>query len=195
MKISYSRHQELFGAILAEACIGLALLTFTWIIISYSLYMGDNHIRTAMAARHAAWLRGEKGGDVSDKSKEPTAADIEGWFFYEKDLTQVSFSRGELPLETLMGGDRDKYGGKAGKGPYLAKVTYGIQPDDLSSTTTFPFTLLKTHVPFMPSSLMGNVLSVSSTCQWDEVGNPWKTWAEALSGLWDQLKKIISGIL
>jgi|GEM_PF-4978905 len=173
------------GQVMVEACIGLALLIFIWIAASFAMYMGTNRIRTAMAARHAAWLKGS--------GKTPTVELIESNFFFEGGVTRIETGEGEGIASLLSGGDQTTYG-EAGRGPFKAKVTFGITPADVNSTTVFPFVLMRTQLPMMPPSLMEGFLSVESECQWDEVGDTWSEWADALRGVWNAVKSEIVGI-
>jgi len=172
---------------MAEACIGLALMVFAWIIISYCLYMGNNHISTAMAARYAAWSKGAAG-----ENSTPSAATIEPLFFHQTGLMKLSYCKGVMPLQTITGGF-SKDSGTGGNGPYMATVTYGITADEVSSTTRYPFSLLKVRVPYMTEdAVLSDYLKVESQCQWDEVGNTWTSLGEALTGLWNTLKDTVS---
>ena len=67
-----------------------------------------------------------------------------------------------------------------------------MDEDAVQSTAVFPFTLMNTHLPFMPDSMMASFLSVSSTNQWDAVGNTWNDPGSAVSGIWDQIVKTVS---
>lgn len=172
------------GQVIAESCIGVAIMTFTWILLVYSTYMGTNYIRTAMAARHAAWMKGAQNTEVS-------TAQLDQWFFYDSGLTKVEYGKGLGVGDLFSGttGDRKTYG-DAGNGPFLARVTFGVA--DTNSLTKFPFVLLKTSVPIMPAPLLDKGLSVKSWCQWDEVSNPWTSWGEALKGIWNAITSAVS---
>ena len=77
-RASRCRRRTLAGQILAEAAIGLALMAFTWILVSYVNYMCNNRIRTNMTARYSAWLSGN-GAD-------PTAnGSVAQYFFMNND--------------------------------------------------------------------------------------------------------------
>jgi len=56
------------GQMMPEACIGLALMAFVWVVSAYSLFMANNSIRTEMAARYAAWYQGASGGSAVSAS-------------------------------------------------------------------------------------------------------------------------------
>src|SRR5580765_7232713 len=71
------------GSILTEACIGLALLVFTWVVVAYHTFMTDNRIRTAMASRHAAWMVAKTPGMDAARLK----AEITSDFFYQTNVT------------------------------------------------------------------------------------------------------------
>jgi hypothetical protein len=184
MKILCSHRRTRSGQILAEACIGLALMVFAWIVITYLLFMGNNQIRTTMAARHAAWYRGAG-------TTEATAGQIDQWFFYQSGLSKVEYSKGKGIFDVLAGGSADasKYSADE-DGPWIATVTFGIS--DVNSASQFPFTMLKTHVPFMPDSALTQGLSVKAFCQWDEVGNTWTSPGAALKGIFDAIKQVFT---
>jgi hypothetical protein len=166
---------------MTEACLGLAMMTFTWIMMTYSFYMGNNQIRSLMAARYAAWFAGAGFTDSSDTPTEVTAAQLDQLFFFEPGLSKVETLQ-EDGIGSLLPGDASKFFADA-EGPFKRKVTFGLT--DLNGSTPFPFDLLKTGVPFMPSSMVTNGLSVSSSCQWDAVGATWRSAGAALKGILD----------
>ncbi len=186
MRIRLSPPQGRGGQVLAEACIGLSLVTFAWILITYSLFMANNHIRTEMAARHAAWYKGTTG-------KEMTQTQLDQWFFFQTNLAKVKYEQG-AGIGTVLGlsGNGPSFLDEDGF-PTKATVTFG--PGDPAHATMFPFDLLKTEVPFMPNSMLTNCLSVSASCEWDHVGETWNTPGAALSAVWNMLKGIISQVL
>ncbi|MDR3457097.1 MAG: hypothetical protein P4N60_06595 [Verrucomicrobiae bacterium] len=140
------------GAILAEACIGLALLVFLWILVSYVTYMSNNRIRTVMAARDSAWLSGN--------GQNPTAqGSIAGSFFSGDDVNVAQVqSSVRVPLSP--------------GNPYFTpavcsnSVTFGMSVSDLKQSTQFPFVLMNMQVPFMPEAMLTNFTSVSGHCAW-----------------------------
>ncbi len=175
------------GQVMIEAAIGLALLAFAWIMLSYSMFMATNDIRTVMAARYASWYRGASGNAA-------TADQIDHAFFYQSGLSKVEYGPGQGIADLLSSGGNiastaSKYSGDE-NGPFMAKVTFG--PSSLSSTNQFPFDLLTTEVPLMPNSYLTNCLSVFSTCQWDGVGDTWRSPGQAFKGIVDSLKAIVS---
>lgn len=177
------RRDPCSGQVLAESCIGLALMVLVWILVVFTTYMGTNQIRTAMACRHAAWLKGSEGGTAS-------TAQLDQWFFYDTGLSKVEYLNG-LGVGDLFGtvsGDRKTYS-DAGQA-VMARVTYGVA--NTNSLNKFPFVLLKSQVPLMPRPMMDQALSVNTSCQWDEVGNTWTTWAEALKGIWNAIVSTVS---
>ena len=180
------------GQVMVEAVIALSLLVFAWIIFTFSTYMSTNQIRTAMAARHAAWLKGN--------GEDPSTEAIASNFFYQAELVNVEVGKGS-GIGDLIGGSKvaemDEFA-DADEGPYAARVTFGITTADVASVTSFPFTLMRTELPFMPPSLMTEFLQVESTCQWDDVGETWTDWEKALSGVlktfWNEVKSALGGI-
>lgn len=182
MKRIHSRRPTSSGQVMAEACIGLSLMAFTWIIVTYSLYMADNKIRTVMAARHAAWYFGATQG------KQMTINQLDQDFFYQSGVSNVAYSQGK-GIPDLFGSsgvpaNATKYSGYNG---VVATITYGPN-DPHDAANPFPFSLLNTQVPFMPDSFLTNCVSVSSSCQWDIVGDTWSTPGEAWAGIIGVLK-------
>jgi hypothetical protein len=183
MKTRFSSRRCCRGQVLAEACIGLSLVTFAWIMITYSLFMANNHIRTEMAARHAAWYKGTTGNDM-------TPAQLDQMFFYQSNVAKVVYSQGEGIGSVIgLGGNGPSFLDEPGF-PTKATVTFG--PIDAAHATQFPFDLLNTQVPLMPNSMLTNCLSVSASSQWDHVGETWNTPGAALSAVFNSLKGIVS---
>lgn len=162
------------GQVMVEACVALALLIFTWILIAVSTFMGTNQVRATMAARHAAWLKGNQ----SKITTEALQTNIRDGFFYQGDMAKVEFIEPVSAWDAITGNEKlDKVLGD-GKGPFRPVVSFGIETNELETTGEFPFTLMKTDLPFMPSPFMGEFLKVEAACQWDEVGDAWdgKSW-------------------
>ncbi|HTR43690.1 MAG TPA: hypothetical protein VMH87_18920 [Pseudomonadales bacterium] len=182
MKILYTQRRRETAQILVEACIGLSLMVFTWILLSYSLYMANNKIRTEMAARYAAWYTGNNNGTM------PAASQIDQYFFFQSNLSTVTnetpdnmstfisqLSGGLIPSEFTS--FLNLSDGTSANGPFRVQVTYGVT-DPSSSGNPFPFSILQTHVPFMTNSMM-SIYSVNSTCQWDGDSDTWNTASQA----------------
>jgi hypothetical protein len=186
MKISISSTARSRGQVLTEAAIGLSLVTFAWIVVTYCLFMANNHIRAEMAARHAAWYKGTTGNDM-------TQAQLDQMFFFQTNVAKVVYSQGEGIGSLIgLGSGGPSFLDENGF-PTKATVTFG--PSDAAHATEFPFDLLNTQVPFMPSSMLTNALSVSATSQWDHVGETWTTADKALSAVFNTLKGIVSKVL
>jgi hypothetical protein len=168
---------------LVEACVGLAIMTFVFLLAGFLVWMSGNKIRTAMAARHAAWLMGNGQAPTKDKIEED--------FFYDEFVT-VQPIEAIGALDALTGGDdrQNAYSG-AGNGPFRYKVNFGIETNALDATTDYPFTWMKIQLPFMPKSELRHFVKVSSVCQWDEVGKTWTDWVDAIKWVWDE---IVGGI-
>jgi hypothetical protein len=143
---------------MAEAAIGLALLTFVWILVSYVNYMGINRIRTNMAARHSAWLSGH-GAD-------PTANGlITSNFFVGNDANLVTVSPPVTNEMKPLGVNIDLSElGLPDANVCSNTVSFGIT--NVNSSSPFPFNLLMVNVPFMPSTSLTNFTMVSSHCAW-----------------------------
>lgn len=155
-----SRRQTAAGSIMAEAAIGLALLTFVWILVVYVNYMGINRIRTNMAARHSAWLSGH-GGD-------PQASGFATNFFVGNDARLVTVAQPVKNSLSLFGISIDPnllVGASADI--YSNSISFGV--DNVDSTSPFPFNLLVVNVPFMPKNTLQSFTSftkVTSHSAW-----------------------------
>jgi len=143
--------------------------------------MADNRIRTAMASRHAAWMVGHNP-DLLDNLPS-VASHLDSHFFYQPNLVKVERLERSESGGLNLSGVINTIIEKADKGQFRMKVTYGITPEQVNTTTTFPFTLMKTKLPFMTSSVMTNCLSVDTACQWAEVGNTWESIGDIVKDL------------
>lgn len=177
------------GAVLTEACIGISLMSLSWILMTFSFYMANNHIRTLMASRYAAWFAGANLKDGADSTTDVTPAKIDQLFFFQSGLTKVE-SVPEETIGSLLSGNAGNVAADAG--PFKRKVSFGVA--DLSGNVPFPFDMLRTHLPFMPESGFTNTM-VSSSCQWDGIGATWETAGSAFEGVLNQLTGIFGGHL
>ena len=167
------RHRLESGQILAEAAIGLSLLAFLWILMAFMTYMANNRIRTAMAARDAAWLQ----------SNGESLTGVPSMFFSGNEVALAKVSQVQQVSFGAVGGP---WGGSV----WSTTVTFGVQPGSLSGTSQFPFDLLNVHVPFMgkesaaggPNGL-GQLSSVNSVCAWpSDTSDTWTSLSDALIG-------------
>jgi len=167
------------GQVMAEACLAIALLAFTWITASFAAFMNTNHIRTAMAARHAAWMHGNGGS--------PTPDNIGSDFFFQGGVVDVQQIQSVGIGEFIAGkADTQKYNGQ-GNGPFRYTVSFGMDKADINTTTNYPFVLLKTELPFMPPSLPDRYIKVQSSCQWEEVNSTWTSLWTAIGWFFEQI--------
>jgi hypothetical protein len=188
---STARHGE-SGQVLTEAALGLSLLSLTWILVCFTSFMATNHIRTTMAARYAAWYRGEFG-------RAPTTDQLEQYFFYQglvdiQPTEPVGMLDLYADLRTL---DQVQLTTAAdASGPNRTTVTFGVSNLQSPESDQFPFVLLKTRLPFMPESAPESlgILKVSSSCQWEETGKPWNDPKEAVSYIWQLVKAEVSKV-
>jgi hypothetical protein len=202
MKISFHRpsgrraRQNCAGEIMAEAAIGLSLMAFVWILISYIFYMGDYKIRTEMAARYAAWYQGATSG--SSAGSTPATAQLDSNFFYQTGLSTVTSKVGENLANPFTGTNSTAASAEISDsgGPFLVTVTFGVT-DPTSTSNPYPFDLLSTQVLFngWTNTMFANFFSVSSSCQWDEIGNTWNTPGEAFSGLINMVEQAVESFL
>ena len=60
----------------------------------------------------------------------------------------------------------------------------------------YPFGLMKARIPFMPSIVLTNYLSVKSSAAWPaDVDNTWTDRGEALKGVLSEIANSVGGIL
>jgi hypothetical protein len=189
MKLLSELNRRRLGQVLAEACIGLSLMVFAWIIITYSLYMANNSIRTEMAARYAAWYQANNPANQENGVNMPaTGEQLDQYFFYQSGLSSVQQLTPPILIAQLFQSDvmptnTQTYSGN--DNPVYVQVTYGVTTP--TSSSPFPFSLLSVQVPLMPNSTLG-VYSVNSSCQWDYDSDLWTNASQALNGVWDTLK-------
>lgn len=143
---------------MAEAAIGLALMSLTWILVAFATFLATNHLRTNMASRDAAWYQGETAGGLLSQDQ------INDWFFFQK-LARVDCETGAGFVQAFA----------KVSGPYRANVSFGASSLEDPNAATFPYVLLKTRLPFMPATApdSGRIPTLGSTCQWDGVGEVW----------------------
>ncbi|MEI6166887.1 MAG: hypothetical protein WCS52_06810 [bacterium] len=170
------------GQALVEACIGLALMALTWVLISHVCYMRINHVRTVMAARHAAWMMGHNAD----------AGGIAGSFFYGRD---VNFAHIAAPEGLNLSAIGPGWSG-ADATAQRATVTFGITAEEFEKPDVYPFALMKIQIPFMPSLALTNYLSESSSAVWPaDVENTWPDRSDALKGVLSQIAGSVGTIL
>jgi len=170
------------GQALVEACIGMALMALTWVLITHVSTMRTNHVRTVMTARHAAWLMGHNAD----------AGGVVGNFFSPADAGYAAVAAPEsLNLSAI--GEGWKGATATGK---RATVSYGVSLETLEQTNAYPFVLMKAELPFMPNMILTNYLSVKSSCAWPaDVDNTWTDRTEALKGVFSEIANSVGGIL
>ena len=177
-----SRASSVSGQALVEACIGLALMALTWVLISHVCYMRINHVRTVMAARHAAWMMGHNAD----------AGGIAGSFFYGRD---VNFAHIAAPEGLNLSAIGPGWSG-ADATAQRATVTFGITAEEFEKPDVYPFALMKIQMPFMPSLALTNYLSESSSAAWPaDVENTWPDRSDALKGVLSQIAGSVGTIL
>ncbi len=202
------------GQAMVEACIGMALICFVWVTIWFMTYMANNQIKTAMAARHAAWQVGN--------GATPSEAAIVKNFFYNlpTNMSLVKINAGYPPLGIggLIGdipdppppgggghghghghggggGDEDEIDmgladGITGNGPFAVEIKFGVEADMIGKTNLpLPFAYLDVDFPYMPKSNLWYYMEARTVCQWEEVHDTWQ------SGLIDVLGNLLSEVL
>ena len=153
------RKQKLAGSIMAEAAIGLSLMVFVWILVSYVNYMSNNRIRANMSARYSAWL---SGNGVSGTANSSSAQ----YSFMNNDtkLVAVSSVKNNLSfigvsVPSIIVPD-----------PMIYSNTVTFGTNNVNSSSPFPFNMLLVRVPFMPDMLT-NFTTVSAHCAWPDVSD------------------------
>lgn len=171
------------GQAMTEAAIGLALMAFAWALCYFSTYMVNHAGRCAIAARHAAWSKGN-GVEVS---ADTLRADL----FHDNQLL--------VRLNTWADPTSDASGKLSSN--VITDYIFGIFPDiqkaevsfgvnDGDSATTWPFTLTRTRFPFMPDSTMPTIMQVLVHCEWDTVAETWDDLTDILKGILGDLMPI-----
>lgn len=192
MKIWSSIRRKVSGQVLAEACIGLSLMTFTWIMISYSLYMANYSIRTEMAARYAAWYQ------ANDNGTAVTPAQLDQYFFFQSGLSSLTNINPPALIGNVIEGNMPtnaaSYSNGDGSQPFMVSVGFGVTTPQ--TTSPFPFNLFSAgvQVPLMPSNSL-SVYQVYSICQWDDDCDVWTNASQAFSGLWNTIESSVSSFM
>ena len=188
MKLLVAPNRKRSGQIMAEACIGLALMVFTWLIVTYSLYMANNHIRTEMAARYAAWYAGNNNGTA------PTPANIDQYFFFQSGLSVVHNWQAEGIADALTGATppANSYtsDGSGNNGPWRMAVEFGLVDPNMSPIP-YPFNMVRS-VPFMGDP--GFSIGDRDACQWDGDSDTWSDWSDAAKGVWNALSSNVKDL-
>jgi hypothetical protein len=151
------------GEILAEAAIGLSLLVFVWILVLYVSYMCNNRLRTNMAGRYSAWLSGN-GVDPTANNGAIIAAN----FFMGDDTKLVEVAPSATSGISVFGITLPSISGIPGLVPDICSnsVTFGMPLSQVSETANFPFILMNSQVPYMPSTVLSNFTIVTSHSAW-----------------------------
>lgn len=167
------------GQAMTEAAIGLSLMGFVWVMIIFITWMASNQIRTAMAARHAAWMAGN-GGNPTDDTIAPH-------FFYEEGPCSV-VSNNAVDMSNLLGGGviggivgtiLNSMGGQR----FGYTVSYGLAEADVATTSIYPFNLIGAVFPFVGESKIGSYLNVESSCQWEDVNQTWDDMSDVIESI------------
>lgn len=154
------------GQALTEAAIGMSLMAFAWVLIYFASYMVNHSGRCAIAARHAAWSKGN-GVEVSADSLR---GDV---FFDNLPMVRLATTAEQSTDATgnLSGNDIVREILELFPDIHKADVDFGVA--DGGEATTWPFTLTKTQFPFMPDSTMPALMNTSAHCEWDSVTDTW----------------------
>jgi hypothetical protein len=175
---------------MAEAAIGLSLMAFVFILVVYIFYMCDYQIRSEMAARYAAWYQGASSGTAASTTQ------VDAGCFFQTGQSTVSEGTPDNIGNLLTGANSSQAQSYTPdeNGPYMVIVKFGVS-DPNSTSNPFPFSLLATQVPFMTNSMFANFFSVSSQCQWDEIGNTWTSPGAAFQGIISTVESSVESFL
>lgn len=176
------------GQALTEAVIMLALLGFAWALTSYALFMSNNGIKSAMMARHAAWM---KGNGLDSQSQASTL----GTQFFDTDY----YKFGELSKVT--NSDGSTAGGlfSAGSDKWLgylltwtpdirhSQTDFGVDNRGQAQGKPIPFAYVNVEFPFMPETVADDMLKVTTHCEWEQVDETWDSLGGMLSSIMSSL--------
>lgn len=160
------------GQALVEAAIGLSLMAFAWTLAFYAAYMVNHAGQCVVAARYAAWSNGN--------GREIDAPTIRTELFKDNS-SLVQLETGEILASgnsSLLGKSSDIVQAIGNlifsvfPRIHQATVTFGVAPDQ--EPHPWPFSLLSVQFPFMPEPRLTEWMTVSATCEWDEVHSTWQ---------------------
>ena len=160
------RLEKTSGQALTEAAIMLSLLAFAWMMASYMTFMTQNGIRTASAARHAAWMLGN--------GLTPSSFSIEDDFYVLH--LQPGHAR-NVSLNTSIekafppGSVAPFLGGLTTGGIYevkQAEVVYSVF--SMQGSKKYPYRALNMDLPLMLEKANDpNILTTTAICQWPDM--------------------------
>lgn len=160
------RKRSSAGQILGEAVIGLSLIVFTWIVVTYVNYMCNNRIRTNMAARFSAWLAGS-GVTPAANGSVPSS------FFLSNDTNLVTVSSTKNNL-SLLGISLPSI---IVPDPYIYSNSVTFGTNNITSSSPFPFDTLVVSVPFMPTgNILTNFTTVTGHCAWPDISDTYNSY-------------------
>ena len=184
------------GQAMTEAVVTLSLLGMTWVLLFYASYMGNNRIRCAVGARHAAWAAGNAVAVDQDVIRNKVF-----WTNQDKVTLTADTRRGSAQDNSNV---QDGLDGAAGSGVtgtvidgivgairtifppiHTAIVKFGVD-DAAGAAGTFPFVLMNTKFPFMEETSFG-LFSIECYCEWDEVSNTWDSVGDIFESIIDGL--------
>ncbi len=168
------------GQSMTEAAIGMSLMAFAWCLMFVAAYMVNNADRCAVAARHAAWSKGN-GVDVNEASlaSEVFLGNL-SLVKLEESTEQTSDASGQLSGNAIVEALLSMF-------PDIQKadVTFGTEGGAVPST--WPFVFMNTQYPFMPESKVASLLSVSSHSEWDTVTENWDSIGSIFESIVDSM--------
>lgn len=163
---------------LVEGCIGLVLMTLTLMLVYVFGFQVVNRERCLLAARHAAWIRGNGQGQLLQRKDFRTK--LASSFFHQTDIVKF-----ETEHKTL----RDQLP-PFSNDVTIDRVLFGMTRNELSSRPSaqvpFPLSLMRVKLPIVyevfPDELVDLISQVSAECAWYEVGDSWEGWGSLVKG-------------
>ena len=136
------RRDKTAGQALTEATLMLSLLAFTWMAAGYMTFKTQNGIRTAMGARHGAWMRAH--------GTDPSGGQTEDDFFAHTGIASLNAQNSETV--TLPGEFAALAASAAGPAYQVENVEVGFNVLAKVGSREHPYVGLTMQPPFMPIS-------------------------------------------
>lgn len=191
------------GQAVTEGVIGIALLTFTFILLALLCHMNIMRTRTAMACRHAAWMAGnDRMANVGETLDYLNNYNLDNWFFFPQDTSYTRRVRRTSTVcnpnatmntnpELLVRVEKTAGATASMKNPFSGKTAFignfvgaeaatlpalevGYGIYDVAQMQKFPFNLTLVKLAIVQQdALIPVALRYATHCQWEPVSNPW----------------------
>ena len=154
------RRDKTAGQALTEATLMLSLLAFTWMAAGYMTFKTQNGIRTAMGARHGAWMRAH--------GTDPSGGQTEDDFFAHTGIASLNAQNSETV--TLPGEFAALAASAAGPAYQVENVEVGFNVLAKVGSREHPYVGLTMQPPFMRDDLYNVILFSDFTgSQWPRI--------------------------